>query len=395
MTPREPAASTLDIYLGDVLAGTLDVVEGDQLDFSFDESYPALPVRPVLGQHFEDDLRARYRRRMPLPFFSNLLPEGRLRDLVCSTHRVRRQDDVRLLAVLGEDLPGAVRAVPRGALEHDTEDVRPASPGLRFSLAGVQLKFSMRREGEGLTVPVRGRGDWIVKLPDPRYEQVPENEFSMLTWARAAGIDVPDHELVSVGDLTGLPAEASAVPGLALAVKRFDREPDRRIHIEDFAQVFDLYAEDKYEHVTFEMLAAAIGDITGDVREFIDRLVFSVVIGNADAHLKNWSLRYSDGITANLAPAYDLVSTVQYLPGDQLALNLARSKDFGSVSLESFRRLARKIGRDEADIAAQVESAVARIRDAWPRVESDLPLPGTFKHKLAEHQARVPLLGEV
>lgn len=145
MTPRERAASTLDIYLGDVRAGTLDVVDVDHLDFSFDESYLALPVRPVLGQHFEDDLRARYRRRMRLPFFSNLLPEGRLRDLLCSTHGVRRLDDVRLLAVLGEDLPGAVRAVPRGALDHaaidEGDEVALANPELRFSLAGVQLKF--------------------------------------------------------------------------------------------------------------------------------------------------------------------------------------------------------------------------------------------------------------
>lgn len=254
----------------------------------------------------------------------------------------------------------------------------------------------MLREGKGLTLPARGRGgDWIVKLPDPHYQHVPENEFSTLTWARAAGIEVPEHELVSVGDLSGLPAEAAGLPGQALAVKRFDRHAGARVHIEDFAQVFDLYAEDKYENVNVEMLAAAIADITGDVREFIDRLVFSVAIGNADAHLKNWSLIYPDGVTARLAPAYDLVSTVQCLPGDELALNLARSKDFGKVSLDSFRRLARKLGRDEAELVAQVESAVERIREAWPGVESDLPLPSTFKDRLAEHQARVPLLGEV
>jgi serine/threonine-protein kinase HipA len=399
MPPDHPT-SHLEILLGELPVGTLRVAEVDYLEFTFHEAYLGMADRPILGQYFEDDLRAPYRRRFRLPFFSNLLPEGRLRALLHATHGLRDIDDVRLLALLGDDLPGAVRALPAGDLDHAFAPLEERSDEpedrIKFSLAGVQLKFSMLRAGRAWTLPARGLGgDWIVKLPDATYDQVPENEFAMLRWAREAGIEVPEHDLVQVKALDGLPPEASEIPGWALAVKRFDRGPGLRIHIEDFAQVFDLYADQKYRGVNFEQLASIIVRATGDIEEFLRRLVFHVVIGNADAHLKNWSLIYPDGMAARLSPAYDLVSTVQYLPNDGLALNLARSKDFGAVSLESFRRLARKLDLDVEQAERLVRSAVTRIREAWDEVGPDLPLPQTFRARLLEHQARVPLLREV
>lgn len=398
--PPERPTSHLEIYLAELPVGTLRVEGTDYLEFTFHDAYLGMADRPTLGQYFEDDLRAPYRRRFRLPFFSNLLPEGRLRALLHATHGLRDIDDVRLLALLGEDLPGAVRAVPGGDLDHAFTQLEEAPDDLedrlKFSLAGVQLKFSMLRQGRGWTLPTRGLGgDWIVKLPDATYDQVPENEFSMLRWARAAGIVVPDHDLVKVAALDGLPPEAADIPGRALAVKRFDRGLERRIHIEDFAQVFDHYADQKYKGVNFEQLASIVVEVTCDIEEFLSRLVFHVVIGNADAHLKNWSLLYPDGIAAKLSPAYDMVSTVQYLPKDGLALKLARSKDFGAVSVESFRRLARRVNLEGDKVEDHVRSAVTRIREAWQEVEADLPLPQSFRTRLREHQARVPLLREL
>lgn len=66
-----------------------------------------------------------------------------------------------------------------------------------FSLAGVALKFSMLAQGDRLTIPAFGEGgDWIVKLPDSRYPEVPRNELAMMTLAKAVGIDVPEVRLV-------------------------------------------------------------------------------------------------------------------------------------------------------------------------------------------------------
>jgi serine/threonine-protein kinase HipA len=117
---------------------------------------------------------------------------------------------------------------------------------LRFSLAGVQLKFSAVMEASGgLTIPAGGMGgSWIVKLPSHRFPAVPENEFAMLELARRVGITVAENRLVPMADIKGLPEEARAPGGKALAVRRFDRLPGgESVHMEDFAQVFGQFPE--------------------------------------------------------------------------------------------------------------------------------------------------------
>src|SRR5262245_51589581 len=116
--------------------------------------------------------------------------------------------------------------------------------------------------------------------------------------------------------------------GRALAVRRFDRTADGPVHIEDFAQVFGLYPEDKYGKASYRNIAGVIAAETGNVgtAEFVRRLVFNVLIGNADMHVKNWSLIYLDRRRAALAPAYDFVSTIHYIPDDNSALSFGRTK---------------------------------------------------------------------
>ena len=113
---------------------------------------------------------------------------------------------------------------------------------LRFSLAGAQLKFSALKNDPkrgGLTIPAEGvGGSWIVKLPSPQYAGVPENEYSMMTIAKAMGMDVPDLQLIDIDAIKGLPEGIGEMKGQALAVKRFDRRAEGPVHMEDFAQVF-------------------------------------------------------------------------------------------------------------------------------------------------------------
>lgn len=159
---------------------------GDYTWFAFSEEYLADPGRAVLGLIFEQDLRRRHASALRLPpWFSNLLPEGRLRDWIAADRRVSADREMELLAQVGHDLPGAVRIV----LEDESGDGR--ARGWRFSLAGVGLKFSMLRRNDRLTLPAFGEGgDWIVKLPDATYADVPRNEHAMMTLAASAGIEV-------------------------------------------------------------------------------------------------------------------------------------------------------------------------------------------------------------
>ncbi|UQA55361.1 type II toxin-antitoxin system HipA family toxin [Polyangium aurulentum] len=381
-----------------------------RITFELFQSYLDLAPRPVLGQAFEDNLRVRRAGgggKLPA-FFSNLLPEGSLRERLARSLDVDPDDEFALLTALGEDLPGAVTATliddvfpglaTGDAVEH--EEPAPSSPreegAMRFSLAGVQLKLSMLREGERLTLPASGRGGkWIVKLPSLTYLALPENEHATMTWAAQSGIRVAEHELVPLDRLHGVPRQLlEGLTGRAFVTRRYDRlESDRRVHQEDFAQVLDVYPEQKYKATNHETIANIVLQLSGreGFREFLRRLVFVVLSGNGDAHLKNWSLWYPDDLHAELSPAYDQVATVQYIPHEKLALNLAKSKSFEDVSLASFQRLARRLGLDEPEVTAAVQNDVAATLAAWRALRDHLSVPEAYRSSVDEHLARLPL----
>jgi serine/threonine-protein kinase HipA len=255
---------------------------------------------------------------------------------------------------------------------------------LRFSLAGVQLKFSAVMESSGgLTIPAQGiGGSWIVKLPSMRFPAVSENEFLMLELARAIGIPVPRTRLIPVSSIHGLPADAAGLKGNALAVERFDRGPGgQRIHMEDFAQVFGIFPERKYKSVSYANIARVLWAETGErgAYEFVKRLAFSVIIGNADMHLKNWSLLYPDTRTPILSPAYDFVSTLPYIPNDKLALTFGASRSLDEITLDQLRRFTDTAGLPMTPVLRLVRETAEATAAAWQtlngkdRLPSDLP----------------------
>ncbi len=395
----------LIVRLADVVVGDLRRRSGDSWEFRFRNEYLELHSRPVLGQLFEDDLRRAYRSTLRLPpFFSNLLPEGPLRELVARHTEVNEQREALLLGALGNDLPGAVVVEP-GDGGDALDEEEPSAPGpeafehdsrLKFSLAGVQLKFSVLRSGERLTLPASGQGgDWIVKLPDVQHPSVPGNEYSMLQWAQKAGIEVPEHQLIPISHIEGLPRGMVFSEVEAFAIRRFDRTPERRIHQEDFAQVLGLYPERKYKQYNYETIGNIVHAVAGPEAfvEYARRLLFVVLSGNGDAHHKNWSLRYLDGRRASLSPAYDFVFTKAYLGEDELALKLGGARSFAGVTFSSFRQLALRCGYDERALVDRMLEAAVRIREAWTELEPEMPLAAEVKAKLRRHLDSVHLLG--
>jgi serine/threonine-protein kinase HipA len=340
--------------------GIINRLAGERQIFAFEQEYIDDPNRPTLSLSFKSGtggLVTALRpvpRRVP-PFFSNLLPEGHLRTYLAKLAEVKPEREFFLLAVLGADLPGALVVTPLEGDSHEGDahdaaaggdhDDYPPETALRFSLAGVQLKFSAVMEASGgLTVPAGGMGgSWIVKLPSARFSAVPENEFVMLELAQRVGIAVPPNRLIDMAKIKGLPEEARTGGGTALAVQRFDRVPGGDpVHMEDFAQVFGLYPDDKYGHRSYANIASVLWAETGEesTYEFVRRLVFSVLIGNADMHLKNWSLLYPDRRKPVLSPAYDFVATLPYIPGDTLALNFGGSRSLNEITTGQMRSFA-------------------------------------------------------
>jgi serine/threonine-protein kinase HipA len=386
------------VWLGLRRVGTLNQ-RGDYTWFAFTDEYLSDPDRAMLGLIFEQDPSAQHSSALRLPpWFSNLLPEGRLRDWIAADRHVSIDREMELLAQVGHDLPGAVRVLPEdeppiGMWDPRRATVDPyagnairnmAEPGWRFSLAGVGLKFSMLRKGDRLTLPAFGEGgDWIVKLPDPLFPDVPRNEYMMMTLAAHAGIEVPDRLLVHRDQLDGLPP--NVWPGgelYAYAIRRFDRDERRgRVHIEDLAQVRNFYADMKYAG-NFETIASLIyrrHDFPA-LREFVRRMAFNILISNGDAHLKNWSLIYRDPRSPTLSPAYDLVSTGLYRideAPENLGLKFGKTRRFELISLASFDRLERRLGVVSVGLREVVAETVAQSVRSWPEIAdqlSDVPL---------------------
>ena len=402
-----PMGSILDVWLGDVHVGMLAREAGGRLRFLFAEQYAEMSNRPTLSLSYEaapGELMSvaprAYTGRLP-PFFSNLLPEGPLRDLLSRWAGVRSSDEFALLCALGEDLPGGVRVVDTGAssgaTDHPAHHEQDESP-LRFSLAGVQLKMSaVLKENGGLTIPAGGvGGDWIVKLPAMRMEAVPENEFAMMTLAAESGIPVPEVRLVALDEVSGLPEELRDWPDRALAVRRFDRrEGGVRVHMEDFAQVFGKLPESKYEGHSYANIAAALAATTSNGREeamaFVRRSVFSALIGNGDAHLKNWSVLYDDPVRPTLSPAYDLVSSIPYLPRDRLALGFGGSKKFQPLNDRRMKQFARAAQLPFEAVRLECLETAERTMDAWARHEKRGMLPRQIDETVSTHMASVAL----
>ena len=361
--------------------------------FEFSDSYWSMPNRPILGQTFEEHGRFwQPSAHVALPhWFSHLLPEGRLRDAVASAAGTNRAREFNLLARIGvDDLPGALRigsadelrAVRRPPELAMAENEDPnKNPLLKFSLAGTQLKFSIFKGKKGLTVPARGQaGNVIVKLPDgrPNFSDVPVAELAALNLARLSGIDTPKASLGLLSEIAGLEDWARNVSAPALIVDRFDRQEDKRIHMEELAQVLNIptaVEAAKYRRANFETIASLIGGLcgVGSVGDVITRIVFNVLIGNGDAHLKNWAVLYPNGITPALSPIYDVLPTVLYISEDDMGLKLADSRAFESVGIESFDGIGRRTSFGVNEARRRAKEAVERILENWSSLRDVLP----------------------
>ncbi len=403
--------SVLEVRLEDRVVGTITNLPNDQNLFVFDPAYVADPARPVLSLSFLDayrELTTHVRpvtRRLP-PFFSNLLPEGALRSYIAERGEINEQREFFLLWLLGSDLPGAItvrdldgRALPPRASAPTVPRTRAGRDVLRFSLAGVQLKLSAigtpRRQ---LSIPASSLGGhWIIKLPTPAYPRLPENEYSMMEFARMIGIEVPEAGLVALEEIPGIPEQWKQLEGNAYFIRRFDRGPKgKHIHMEDFNQIYGQFPEAKYKNYSYTNMAADLWRLTdtAQLSEFVHRLIFNAGIGNNDMHLKNWSLIYPDGRTPRLAPAYDFVSTIAYIPDDKLALSIAKEKSASQLNLALLERFANKAQLPTKLVLDTARETAERMMTMWPKLQKELPLDRETRRRITNYMKTIPLMEE-
>jgi serine/threonine-protein kinase HipA len=277
-------------------------------------------------------------------FFEGLLPEGFIRRTIAKNNRVDADDYLSLLCMLGSECPGAVSIrgddytpTDPGYKEPDADSMYELASGSADKAAELEVEAQLSLPGStGKIGAYKGEdGTWyiprggaasthIIKQGNIRYEDIVQNERLMLMTAEALGIEVPSSEIVSCkgqGKDRFLLASERYDRSLAGSVRKIDgMNCPLRLHQEDFGQAMGVSAANKYEHLgkhhmrdMFRVLREKSASPIEDQIKLWDIVVFNYLIGNTDAHIKNFSIIYDENMrSARLAPAYDLVSTIIY-----------------------------------------------------------------------------------
>jgi len=409
---RTELVEALQLSLHGKSVGVITHYTGGKNILTFDPAYAAIredsqPTITLTQRVNREYLKTPLlnRQRLP-PVLSNLLPEGALREWMITRLGVHTDNEFPQLAWTGENLPGAIIAapVPIGSLQDwalsSRDQVEPIQIDVRhadskFSLAGIQIKFSSFRLGDRFTIGEQPENEnWIIKTPSTIHQNVPENEYSAMKLAQAIGVEIPDIELVAMDKLDNLPDIPLPDESLAYVIRRFDRSPQGRIHTEDFAQIFELYAHEKYGNHNYEQIAAIIyrygAEGLEDVQQMARRLLANILLANGDAHLKNWTIIYPDRISPRLAPAYDIVSTLPYVKDETgIALNIGKQKNWQRIDMEAFRVWAERIDAPWPAIKVHLQDALAMAHETWPQLLQDLPMRETHKVILKQHWAEL------
>ncbi len=381
------AKPALDVRLGERLAGALLRKENGNLQFRYDAAYLEAKGPPL---SVNLPLRAEaYPHRDCLAFFGNLLPEEDVRRQVALATGISAANDYKLLERFGGDVAGAVTLLLSG--EADKTPVGDSLEALstarldeilrqlpqhplaadeagevRMSLAGAQSKLPVVETGGAFALPHGSeRPTTHILKPEPeRFPGLVANEFFCMRLAEEVGLQVAAVRRAETS--SGLPF---------LIVARYDRdltrEPIRRLHQEDFCQATGRLHLEKYQHEggpgvvdAMQLIDQHSAAPARDRQQFWLALVFNVLIGNCDAHGKNYSLLY-DSPAPSLAPFYDLLSTAIY--GElttRLAMSINGATHLEEVSASAWRRLTRDVGFAPRFLAQRMAPFVDRVADA-------------------------------
>lgn len=373
-------------------------------EFKSNEARPtfSLITHPAFPKAAEIMAKPWVKRQKLHPTLSNLLPEGALRDYLAQALKIHTDNEFELFTYLGQDLPGALIATaiePKAVPDYVLDDTAKASAVKSFvkdakkgfSLAGVQMKFSMQEKDGRYQIAESGAlGDWIIKTPSTTHKHVPLNEFTAMRLAEGAGVTIPDIRLVEMDKLEQLPAINLPNEHYAFAIRRFDRQAGERVHMEDFAQILVKYPQDKYRSANYQQIGKILYDYAedglGDVQQFARRLLVNILLANGDAHLKNWSAIYPDTVTPVLSPAYDIVTTLVYIENErEFALNLGKDKDWYRASMAQFEYWAGKADIPWRAIRPHLLDTMDKARSLWPEALKDLPMDDAHKAGLTDH----------
>ena len=383
----------LEVWLFADRVGTLALVDG-RLSFRYAPGWLSRPDAlalsaslPLQAEPFDD--------RTSRPFFAGLLPEGQMRRLIAQRFQVSGQNDFALLDHIGGECAGAVsflepgQALRTSAQGDDVQwlsdeevvailDELPRRPmlagkdGLRLSLAGAQDKLPVVFDGERIGLPLDGTpSSHILKPAIHAFEDSVINEGFCMALAEAMQLKPAKARIHVVLDRP------------FLLVERYDRvviAPGhrQRLHQEDFCQALGVVPELKYQNEggpdltqCFDLVRRATRPSAPQVLRLFDYVIFNALIGNHDAHAKNFSLLYS-GKTPALAPLYDTLSTAVYPTlTPKMAMKIGSNYKFSEVQARHWDQFAEAAGLAKAQAKRRVLSLAKSLPASARKLQSE------------------------
>lgn len=397
-------ARKLDVYLFDDLVGHLVQDEGGQMGFNYAESWLMKPGATPLSHSLP--LRPkRFRSKECRGFFAGILPEEAKREIIARNLGISARNDYAMLEQIGGECAGAVTFMPAGQpLPEHRDDYRtlsklelagiirelPTRPllageaGIRLSLAGAQDKIAVRIEGKDICLPLGSApSTHILKPAVVRFEGVVFNEALCMKLASAIG-------------LSAAPVEIKSAEGIDyLLVERYDRhhraEPDgkqvlERLHQEDFCQALGIVSERKYQKEggpslkqCFALLREVSSTPVIDLARLLDAVIYNYLVGNNDAHGKNFSLLYTgigtDHFEIRLSPLYDIVCTAYYPElSSEMAMKIGNEYSSAKITPKDFEDMAEAAGLGKPLVKRRVPDLAERLLSALPTIEIANPL---------------------
>ena len=396
----------LDVYLCDRLVGALERSDAG-LTFRYLPEYLS-GVSPAVVSSTLPLSDAVYEERDVMAFFSNLLPDESVRQRIAEILKLTPEDTFGLLKMIGGDCAGAIafwepgrrphrpdRPVYRELSETEADAIlrnlgsRPLGIADDFrgiSGAGAQDKLIACLKDGHIALPLRGTPS--THIFKPGIERFPEsvyNEHFCMQLSRRCGFDTADCEILRLAGAD------------YYVTRRYDRETTedgvvRRLHQEDFCQLLRCRPEIKYQDqggpsiVECATLLRQMRFPGADILSFVDRVVFNFIIGNGDAHGKNFSVLYH-GNVPRLAPQYDLICTAVYPKiARKMAMKLDGKFEFRWVTVGKIVRTFERAGIGEKVVRDSIARQVAAIRKALPGLldEVDAQWPSPVYHDICQ-----------
>lgn len=397
-------ARKLDVYLFDDLVGHLLQDDGGQMVFDYATTWLNKPAAVALS-HSLPLRQKRFRSKECRGFFAGVLPEQAQREIIARNLGISARNDHAMLEQIGGECAGAVTFMPAGQpLPKHDYDYRPLTQGelagiirelptrpllagekgIRLSLAGAQDKVAVRIEGEKVCLPLgNAPSTHILKPAVARFDGVVFNEALCMNLASAIGLPAAGVEMRNIDGMD------------YLLVERYDRrhrqqpgkEPTvERLHQEDFCQAQGIVPEQKYQKEggpSLKQCFALLRDVSStpvvDLARLLDAVIYNYLVGNNDAHGKNFSLLYrgigSADVEVRLAPLYDIVCTVYYPEfHNEMAMKIGNEYSSARVGPKDFERLAEEAGLGKSLVKQRVPELAETVIGALSKFEMANPV---------------------